>query len=55
MIGFLKFSGIPRNYALTIVLLFNEAEALADEAADEVTGETLKKRGTKKKAIMLLI
>lgn len=32
-----------------IVLLFNEAEALADEAADEVTEETLKKRGTKKK------
>ena len=32
-----------------IVLLFNEAEALADEAADELTEEVIKKRGTKKK------
>ena len=32
-----------------MVLLFNEAEALADETADEVTEEVIRKRGTKKK------
>lgn len=43
--GQLRFAEIDGE----VILLFNEAEALADDNADELKEEDLKKRGTKKK------
>lgn len=43
--GQLRFAEIDGE----VILLFNEAEALADDEADELKEENLKKRGTKKK------